>query len=70
MVRKGVCMLFVTSLLLGAPGCREEGPVEKTGRKVDEVVEDLRHGDEGAMERAGRQLDEAAEDLEEKMTEE
>lgn len=47
----------------GAVGCHEEGPAERAGRKLDELVEQL--GDEGPMEKAGRQLDEAVEDAKE-----
>jgi len=54
---------LIATLALGAAGCREEGPAEKAGRKFDEAVEKLRHGDEGAIEKAGRKLDEAAEDV-------
>jgi hyperosmotically inducible protein len=54
---------LITPLALGALACREEGPAEKAGRKFDEAIEELRHGDEGAIEKAGRKIDEAAEDL-------
>jgi hypothetical protein len=50
------------ALVLGGAACREEGPGEKAGRKLDEAVERLRHGDEGALEKAGRELDEVLED--------
>jgi len=50
------------ALALGAVACKEEGPAEKAGRKMDEAVEKLRHGGEGSVEKAGRKLDEALED--------
>jgi hypothetical protein len=50
------------ALALGAIACKEEGPAEKAGRKMDEAVEKLRHGGEGSVEKAGRKLDEALED--------
>jgi len=59
----GLGLLIVGSLLIG--GCREEGPAEKAGRKVDEAVERLRHGDEGTLEKAGRKVDEAVDRLRE-----
>ncbi|HEU4427537.1 MAG TPA: hypothetical protein VFT98_02190 [Myxococcota bacterium] len=58
---------LIAALALGAFGCKEEGPAEKAGRKLDEAVDDavekLRHGDEGAIEKAGRKIDEAVEDV-------
>ena len=53
---------FAIAMLLGLVGCREEGPVEKAGRKIDEAVEDIRHGDEGVVEGAGRKVDEAVDE--------
>jgi len=50
------------ALALGAVACKEEGPAEKAGRKMDEAVEKLRHGGEGSVEKAGRKMDEALED--------
>ena len=49
-------------LALGVFACKEEGKAEKAGRKFDEAIEKLRHGDEGAVEKAGRKMDEALED--------
>ena len=51
--------------LLATSACREEGPLEKAGREVDEAVEKLKHGDEGTLEKAGRKIDEALEEAEE-----
>lgn len=53
----------LAGLLLLEGGCREEGPAEKAGRKVDEAVEKLKHGDEGTLEKAGRKLDEAVDEV-------
>jgi hypothetical protein len=55
-------LVLAAALALTATACREEGPAEKAGRKMDEAFDKLRHGDEGAVERAGRKLDEAIED--------
>jgi hypothetical protein len=53
-------------LLLALPlapmlGCREEGPAEKTGKKIDKAVDDLKDkvNPPGPMEKAGRKIDEA-----------
>ncbi len=59
--RASLAALMLGSLLVS--GCREEGAAEKAGRKVDEAVERLRHGDEGALEKAGRKVDEAVDRL-------
>jgi hyperosmotically inducible protein len=55
-------LALATALALGTVACKEEGPAEKAGRKMDEAVEKLRHGGEGAVEKAGRQMDEAVEE--------
>lgn len=62
--RAGALALALPILALAA-GCREEGPAEKAGRKIDETLEKLREGDEGPLERTGRELDETAERLRE-----
>ena len=57
----GMLFLFVVLLLGGA--CSEPGPAEKAGKKVDEAVEKIKHGDEGPLEKAGRKMDESLEKL-------
>ena len=52
-----------------ALACREEGFAERTGRKMDEAIEDLRDGGEGAAEKAGREVDEALDDAAEEIDE-
>lgn len=61
----GIRIALVAGLAWGAAACREEGPGEKAGRKVDEAFDKLRHGDEGAIEKAGRKVDEALEEASE-----
>ena len=58
-------LVLIAALAAGFAACREEGSAERAGRKFDEAVEKLRHGDEGALEKAGRELDEAVEDARE-----
>ena len=50
-------------------GCREEGTVEKAGRKLDEVVDKLQHPNEGPLEKLGRKTDEALDDTKEAIDE-
>ena len=49
---------------LAFTACKEEGPMEKAGRKLDEAVEDVL-GDKGALEKLGETLDDAADAAEE-----
>jgi hypothetical protein len=55
-------LALAAALAGSALACREEGPAEKAGRKMDEAVDKLRYGDEGAIEKAGRKVDEAIEE--------
>jgi len=64
--------LVIGTLLLGLAfglGCREEGAVEKAGRKLDEVVDKLQHPNEGPLEKLGRTTDEALDDAKEAIEE-
>jgi hypothetical protein len=55
--------LGATLSLLPIAGChRDEGPAERTGRKIDETIDKLKHPDEGPLEKTGRKLDEAVDD--------
>ena len=58
-------LALVAALALAAFACKEEGGAEKAGRKFDEAIEKLQHGDEGVLEKAGRKLDEGVEELRE-----
>ena len=49
--------------------CGEDGAGERAGRKMDETMERLRHGDEGTLEKAGRKADEAFEEAIEQVDE-
>ena len=63
----GLRIVFSSLLAVGALACKEEGGAEKAGRKFDEAIDKLRHGDEGAVEKAGRKMDEALDDAEEEI---
>ena len=62
---KRLTTFAIASLVLVLPmsGCREEGPLEKTGRTVDETIDKLKHPDEGPLEKAGRKVDKAVDDV-------
>jgi len=66
MKRFALTALAVGLLSLSLGAC-EKGPAEKAGEKLDDVVEDIRHGDESTLEKAGRKTDEAIEDAKEKL---
>ena len=67
-MRRSPIVLCALALTLGL-GCREEGAVEKAGKKLDEVVENLQHPNEGTLERLGRKTDEALDDAREAVEE-
>ncbi len=68
MKRMMVCLLMmsVTGLFCGCH--RNEGPVERAGKSVDEAVDNVRDGEspfhkKGTAEKAGEAIDDAVDDL-------
>jgi hypothetical protein len=56
-------LALVTALaLVPVAGCHREGAGEKTGRKVDDAIDKLKHPGEGPVEKTGRKIDEAVDD--------
>jgi hypothetical protein len=54
----------VVVLLIGVLGCQQKGPIESAGERVDEVVDNVKHGDaplkeKGQMEKLGESIDDA-----------
>jgi predicted small lipoprotein YifL len=37
-----IAVLAMIALIVGLSGCAKEGPMEKAGKKVDKVVEDIK----------------------------
>jgi hypothetical protein len=68
MQRRVTGMLALVALL-GLGACREEGAVEKAGKKLDEAVDKLTHPNEGPLEKLGRKTDEAFDDAKEAVEE-
>jgi hypothetical protein len=60
-MRRVVSLVAVLSLALGALACKEEGPMEKTGKAVDEAVEDASEAGQQALEDAGEKVEKMAE---------
>lgn len=56
-----ISLLFSVVVL----GCEREGPMERTGEKADEAVEETKDAftKDGPMERAGERVDQATEDM-------
>lgn len=57
--------VLATLLMIGAAGCRDEGPAERAGRQIDEAVEEAREETKGTLERLGHQVDEVVEETQE-----
>lgn len=65
LIYKTISTMLCTGLLVAAlGGCEREGPMERTGKQMDEAVENLSEATkrEGPVERAGKQLDKAVEE--------
>ena len=63
-MRRFVLLLGLAALAL-AGACREEGAVEKAGKKLDDAIDQLKHPNEGPLEKFGRKTDEALDDVKE-----
>jgi hypothetical protein len=63
-MRRFILLLGLAALALTG-ACREEGAVEKAGKKLDEAIDELKHPNEGPLEKFGRKTDEALEDVKE-----
>ena len=62
-------LLSALLVLALAGGCREEGAVEKAGKKLDEAIDELTHPNEGPLEKLGRKTDEAIDDAKDALKE-
>ena len=59
----GSALLVMGGALVGV-GCKQEGPVEKAGKQVDQAVEGVKDklNPEGPVEKAGKKVDQVVED--------
>ena len=60
---------FALLVVVGLVGCNQSGPVEKAGERVDEIVDNVKHGDsplkeKGPMEKLGESVDNSVKKLE------
>ena len=53
-LRRLLCGMFSASLALTVVSCEDEGPMERTGRRLDSFGERVRYGDESSIEKAER----------------
>ena len=60
-LKKLITCLFLAVAVAGLPGCNE-GPMERAGKEVDEVIEDTGE----ALEDAGEAIEDAVEDQRQK----
>lgn len=56
----------VALMFLGLFGCEKQGPIGEAGERIDEIVDNVQHGDaplkeKGVMEKAGESIDETIE---------
>lgn len=59
-----ISVICLSSLLLCGIGCQREGASEKAGKRVDEIVDNVKEGEnplhkKGAAEKVGESLDKA-----------
>ena len=60
--------------LIGIIGCEKSGPAEKAGARVDEIVDNVKHGDaplkeKGKMEKVGESIDDTVKSATDKVSE-
>lgn len=55
---------LIALIFIGFLGCQEKGSVEKTGERVDEIIDNVKHGDaplkeKGPLEKMGESIDDS-----------
>lgn len=59
---KRILLALVAVTLLGLVACEQKGPAAKSGERVDEVIDNIKHGDaplkrKGTLEKLGDSID-------------
>lgn len=59
---KEIILVLIAVTLIGLIGCEETGPAAKAGERVDEVIDNIKHGDaplkeKGTLEKMGDSID-------------
>lgn len=63
---KGVFVVVSLAAVLGLSACKQEGPAEKAGQKVDQTVEQSSKKIDQATEQAGKEIKKAGDTLSDK----
>ncbi len=73
MIQKSIALIFAGFLMLAISGCeKEEGPIEKAGKSLDQAAEGVKDSyedakdtvlDKGPAEKAGESIDEAVKSI-------
>jgi hyperosmotically inducible periplasmic protein len=63
---KGFLAVFVLASILGLSACKQDGPAEKAGQKVDQAVEQAGKKIDQATNQAGKKIEQAGETLSDK----
>jgi hyperosmotically inducible protein len=66
MFYKGLLAVFLLASVLGLSACKQEGPAERAGKKVDQAVEQTGEKIDEAKDQAAREIEEAREDISDK----
>lgn len=61
--------ILIALIVVGLIGCQEKGPAEKAGERIDEIVDNVKHGDaplkeKGTMEKLGESIDDSVKQTE------
>ena len=56
-IRTPIAIAATAALILGIAGCRQEGPAEKLGRKIDDATAQAGDAIDDAKKKAKKQLD-------------
>lgn len=59
MVRNVLCILSLLLFLFVGAGCQNEGPAEKAGKKIDNVIEEVKDKAEDVGDKAEDVVDKA-----------
>jgi hyperosmotically inducible periplasmic protein len=61
MFSKGFLAVFLLVAVFGLSACKQEGPAERAGKKVDQTVEQTGEKIDEARDAAGKKIEEAKE---------
>lgn len=63
---KGFLAVFLMASVLGLVACKQDGPAEKAGKKVDQAVEQAGKKIDQATDQAGKKIEQAGDTLSDK----